>query len=385
MPKKALGANNYIDEVQFFFDEATNAYAVSFHTKTTFSANCSWSGFLDKFLLDNYYQGDYYPYWDTDACNLWISPNLTGGNFIAGITYKISGRLIGFQVPYYYTLPLNKGSVSDSHWLGRYLISSDYLTLRAGHFFPSGDDVIVYLTEFPNLTITYPLNNDEIAGFFNITGSYTIPSGAGYNALIAFFYPPSWSNEGDYLNAFYQELSTTTGSVLMPVYSLALGNYQIVFRFYGQTYEPPATLRYEVPAKINISILQDIPPAFFNEPTSTPPIIPQYLEPDIYYPSHSNYPSSTPLYNSLTSALNPLLAMVSNNLTAFNDRFSLSNASSSGYQFGGAILTIRGYADNLNSLFGNAPISQAFTLYIILFLAVIIFRLIRGLINLIKL
>lgn len=229
----------------------------------------------------------------------------------------------------------------------------------------------------PTLDISFPPLNatTTIAEAFNISGAYVNPSGL-YDYLVVFFY--------DYINKYtthFEQIITNiaSGSVDIRISGLPASNYNLSYDFLSNQ-----AGYYFTHKTSNVILVNAIPPELIGT-TSTPPILPEYLGCDSYYQLHSNYSSATNLFNSICSALSPLLGSVSSNLTAFNDRFSSNDAVSSGSQFGGAILAIRGYANNLNSLFNNAPVSQALTFYIILFLAVIIFRLIRGLVNLIKL
>lgn len=393
---QAVSYSDYYDVLGFYGD-TDNSAILKIYVKSNFTLPYGKIGGQWFCASNTYYQGN---------VNV-FTLNLSGTNYNAVIdeySIKKNGVLVyspdnwecyspSFEAGYNYEFKLTSNVGYGGQlgvWMKEYYYQNGY-----GWFYPLYGDYIynLFSNPYPNsdlyntnqydyfpsptLTISFPPLNatTTIAEAFNISGSYVNPSGL-YDYLVVFFY--------DYINNYtthFEQIITNiaSGSVDIRISGLPASNYNLEYDFLSN--EAGYYFTYKTS---NIILVNAIPPELpFS--TTTPPLLPEYLGCDSYYQLHSNYSSSTNLFNSICSALSPLLGSVSNNLTAFNDRFSSNNAVSSGSQFGGAILAIRGYANNLNSLFNNAPVSQALTFYIILFLAVIIFRLIRGLINLIKL
>jgi len=96
-----------------------------------------------------------------------------------------------------------------------------------------------------------------------------------------------------------------------------------------------------------------------------------------YYEDHSDYETSTVLFNSLAIMTQPFLSILSNWLDSFSDYFDLADAQEKGEDFGNAIPLARGYLTFFNSFFADFPISEALIIYLVVLISVIIFRIIR--------
>ena len=348
-----FSSTNYLENVHLFKSQdyiTTHKVFFTFHVKTTFqlddpnefdiclydtgSGRCG--GIIDCFDNGTYSAGQTY------SCEFSINPNYT--------TYAFAG---GFQ-DYFGGVP---------HWLyfGTPLFWTGWVGLEEN--------------PFPFLTISFPHDNDELAGAFYIDGEYSTTL-ENFNFL--FLNSQIVGYSGAY-NMALIELTTPTGTIHQRVGAgFPANNYILSFQFSG------AGGTYNVPFTIPIKILVDIPPEL---PTGeTTPTIPQYggIPPDIYYTAHSVYATSTGLYNDLKDAVGGVIQNIGDNLAQFSNKFSLTDAQTSGLNLANSILTMRAYLGGVNSFFGSLPVAQFLVLYLIAFLGVVIFRLIKGLINLIK-
>lgn len=243
-----------------------------------------------------------------------------------------------------------------------------------------------YFTEYPTLTITYPVNNAEIAGNFYITGSFTQPTTPTYAHWLQAIATPA-GVLSEYPNAFYWPTNDATSSPFeIWISSLSAGYYDfyiymkdIVGNFY-----PDGVSTWKVS---NIHIVNDLPfslPPYAEQPPYTAPPIFETLNPITYYTANSGYATSTALYTTFTDILAPVLLTLGQNLMAYSSNFTPTNASSTGNQIGESIVLIRSYLSNINSFFNNFPVSQFLVLYLIVLLLVVVMRLIKGLIHLFK-
>ena len=398
--KNVLADNNYIDNILFIPRTDDNAGVLQFHVKTTFSLGSS-SGYFDE---NRYYQfcalypdlsaGRVYSFYKLNGnlTSLALLETLQNGSVMFPDGYFPSGGYCG-SITFYagdtYQIPLSPDYWDSGtgygrmwgYWVGCYasqhghyttLTNNDYLNTIFGNT-PAIDTGTYHFHELPKLTITFPHANDEIAGAFYIDGTYTIPSISDYPKLIIWFTTP---DNITYPNA-YKELTTITGTLHEKITNLPAGYYAIRFIFSGN-------LTYETLLQISIHIVNDIPPEL---PTGeTPPIIPAfgYTSPQTYYDLHSNYSTSTALFNDLTASVGALLSNVGNSLSTFAGKFTLTDAQNTGTIFGNSISIIRSYTSNLNSFFDNFPVSQILIFYIVIFMAIIVFRLVKNLVNLIK-
>ena len=390
--KKALADNNYIDNIQFYRD-ADGYYRMKFHVKT------SWDVSLGQ-LNDN---GNYYCYFNSapyigiiGTFNMgfmifpgkdntpYIDPSVCGStiHYVAGNTYDTYVFIAGatFIAFNHNGLMCNKTGncavydFSFDNYFGRPATPDDYITnIGFDGYFPYVDTEKYYFTAYPNLTITYPNNNNEIAGAFYVDGSYLVPSLDKYSRLLFWLTTP---DNNTYPNAYY-DLPATSGNFHVLISNIPAGYYYLNFVFTGN-------YTYYYPDKIYIHIVNDIPEILSTGETtpSTPAF--GYTSPDTYYVAHSNYSTSTALFNELSNSIGALIQSVGNSLSAFAGKFSLTDAQKTATMMAGSISTIRTYGDNLNSFFDSLPVSEILLLYLIIFVAVIVFRLIKNLVNLIK-
>ena len=384
--KTTSASNDYVDNFIFTMDMddtylGLHPIKLSFHVKTTFDitwwqdANGCWSCY--GFSPDQIYfaNGNYSYYPDNPEYNRTILYPVNSNSITSiacpntTITYT-AGNTYSFWLSAYYQLdPLYWAILYNPDYPATFGVFTNPCnqTLRDTEKYP--------FTEYPTLTITFPHANDEMVGTFYIDGTYSTPL-TKFNIL--YFNAQIVGYSGAY-NLDLIELTSPTGTIHERVGAgFPANNYILSFQFSG------AGGIYDVPFTIPIKILVDIPPEL---PTGeTPPIIPAfgYTSPQTYYDLHSNYSTSTALFNDLTASVGALLSKIGNSLSAFAGKFTLSDAQNTGTIFGNSILLLRSYADNLNSFFGNLPISQFLVFYLIIFVAVVIFRLIKNLINLIK-
>jgi hypothetical protein len=342
--------DNYINDTAYYRDATTGDLIFRFHVKTSFQIE-------DGTYCHSFDYCGIYGWWlYNGAIVLNSNPPITSIDYIfqAGTTY-------------YFDL----GQICNPRQGDA--INTDYYGMFA-KIIPAYSYIdLAYFTETPTMTITFPHNNDELTGAFNIQGSYTMPANA-FNKLYVGFEPT--------LSGFYQDITGTSGNVLIPVNSLPAGDYTLKFYFYltGEFFNA-----YEVPLSIDIKIVNDIPPAL---PTGeTPPEVPIYppTAPDTYHADYCAYgTSTTPLFNTLTGAVSGMITSIGDNLATFAGRFSNTDAKDTGEQLASSVLIMRSYVAGLNSFFGELPVGEILILYLIVFVLVILFRVIKGLINLIK-
>ena len=394
--KMAFADNNYIDNIKFYNDaDYGNKATLQFHVKTTFSISnlpAQWDTgqFCDTgggtyypnqpilklngsaTSLNNYsvrLNGSFVPFTGWQQCS-----NLT---FTAGYTYDL---FLSADVRY-----ANSGNTFIGYYRNDYSSGNSYYTnLTTANYIsdifcscssPNAcDNGVYHLVEYPVLAITFPQANAQMTGAFYIDGTYSVPSISDYPKLIIWFTTPE---NITYPNA-YKELTTTTGTLHEKITNLPAGNYSISFIFSGN-------LTYEFPLQIPVQIVNDIPPEL---PTGeTPPTIPIYppTAPDTYHADYCAYgTSTTPLFNTLTGAVSGMITNIGQSLADFAGKFSLTDAKSTGEQLASSVLIMRSYVAGLNSFFGELPVGEILVLYLIVFVLVILFRVIKGLINLIK-
>jgi len=269
----------------------------------------------------------------------------------------------------------------DVDSLFRPLTSADYFrhAYYVGSAWPTYSDTEdYYFTEYPNLTIDYPLPDAEISGAFYITGSYTIPAESGFDTLLAMVNEPGIYG-ATYYGFFQMDLAPPGDDVNIRVAGVPAGEYEIFFAF--MEYADDSNI-YISPVSIPITILVGSPSEF--EPGETPPPIFNILDPDSYYTANSNYASSTLVFDNLSGAVKPLVLKIGDYLTFFSSKFDDEIAKETGEEMASGVLIVRAYADNLNTFFGDLPISQALFFYLLLLVVVAVFRIVRNLINLIK-
>ena len=384
--KTAKASNNYIDDISFFVKDGDLHF--KFHTKTTFSNTAGYHrliGFFNAYS-SSYHHTIYFsskggsPFTNLDyvnphpdSCDCSGAYNSCSCVFLAGQTYDINlnytweeGNNYQWTLEHYIW---SFGSPVNTHFLyiNPFIADTEYY----------------YFSEFPELSISFPHDNDEIAESFNIQGSYTMPAGSGYNLLMAGFfqtgtYDINWNSA---VNVFSIPVSEPSGSFndLRISNYLPKGIYDIYFRFYG------GGAGYEFPFHIsNINIVSDLP---YELPITreVPPDIPIFssLSAQTIYTTYSNYASSTPFFNAITGAIEPIVLTIGDNLTFFSSQFSQENARDIGEKTGNGILLVRAYAGNINSFFNDLPIAEVLFLYLMTLIVVSVFRIIRILLKLI--
>lgn len=366
-PLLAKASNAYISNI-IFYKNIDGYNHIKFFVNTTFvyetdndTTDC---GHLYGFYKrnDGYYHGIYY----AGSLNVCLDRTFTAGNW------------------YDMVMTINQNNDPADRDTNTYT-ASDYLDRTGDRFGGANanfdpiwsDDEDYYFTEYPSLTISYPLDEAEIASAFYITGSYTLPVASELNKLMAYFgYDVSGETR---FYEFYQDVSPPSGSVNIRVSGLPVRSYVLGYSFINTSDENDY---YMVLEWYDIHILESIPPELPDG--ETPPLVFDILGPASYYTAHSSYASSTLLFDNLGDALEPIILTIGSNLTFFSSKFEQSKAQETGESIAGGVLVVRTYANNLNTFFSDLPIAQALFLYLLLLVVVAVFRIAKNLINLIK-
>lgn len=229
----------------------------------------------------------------------------------------------------------------------------------------------------PEISVDYPFENATIAEAFDIIGDYSVPSLDEYNLLLA---EVKTADTGTTIYFFHQDLETATGTIDLRISGIPAGSYELGFMFYFRDFGgaplfiSPLSIPFELVQAIPFELpdTQEQPPEFFS------PISPEYI-----YQEHSNYATSTILFNTLTGALKPIITTLGDNMVFFTAQFEQDRAKETGQDIGNAIIVIRTYASNINAFFNDLPVSEVLFFYLILLVVVAIFRIIRQAIGLI--
>jgi hypothetical protein len=399
--KNAFASNNYIDNIQFYKD-SNGYYRMKFHVKT------SWDVSVGP-LNDN---GDYYcsispayigatlnPFYNFDIPFMifpgkdntpYIDPSVCGStiHYVAGNTYDtfmfVGGNSL---IPFTHNgLMCNKtGNCSTIDLSYEYnngpATSNSYITNIGNYdYFPSVDTEKYYFTEYPNLAISFPHDNDELIGAFHIQGTFTQPAGNNADHLQVDYEPAgTFSNSLTFWT--FNINNATSGTFDIPINGIPAGYYDfnVYFRGGDNDFYLGGTIH-------NLHIVNDIPAVLPNT-TSTAPIIPEFptANPIDYHAQFCDYgTSTTPLFNTLTGAVGGVITSIGQSLADFAGKFSLTDAKNTGQMLADSVLTMREYVASLNAFFGDLPVSQILILYLITFVLVILFRVIKSLVNLIK-
>jgi hypothetical protein len=367
--KNALATNNYFDNVSFYKDN-NGYYRLGIHITTTLSGTMYQCNFPDPHCC---------LYSDFEILPSYYPPTKTEGHFAVPYQTDCSGTYtLSAGNSYQLFLALNPAyypNINGANYI-------DYITFW--NDWPNFTDTQnYYFIEYPSITITYPSNNAEIANIFNITGSFTQPSGNTSHFLQADIMPT-----GTEISSF-QKFWTVIGDNTSGNFSITIGNVPAGYYDFRIYFISGAFDHYQGALISNIHIVNDLPPfipPWEEQPPTTAPIVYQPLEPiDYYTTQQSTYATPTPLYITLTGTFSPVLLSITGNLQEFASNFTLTNASSTGNQIGQSVLLVRSYLSNFNSFFGNFPVSQFLLLYLIALVVVVVLRLIKGLINLFKL
>jgi hypothetical protein len=383
--KNALADNNYIDQILFFNDTANGNHAtLQFHVKTSFDIYVN-DAFSQDFctnmgaiLLDGSPNValDYYTLYNLSTNEYVLSGQTCNTQTLfAGNTYKMalsSRHFISNWVIYY---------VFDNEFYNS-LSSDNYVSNIFCNYATQGvcDTGTYYLTVFPTLTITFPHDNDTIAGAFDIQGSFIQPAGNNADHLQVDYEPAgTFSNSLTFWT--FNINNATSGTFDIPINGIPAGYYDfnVYFRGGDNDFYLGGTIH-------NLHIVNDIPPVLPNT-TSTPPIIPAFptANPIDYHAQFCEYgTSTTPLFNTLTGAVGGVITSIGQSLADFAGKFSLTDAKNTGQMLADSVLTMREYVASLNAFFGDLPVGQILVLYLITFVLVILFRVIKSLVNLIK-
>ena len=368
----AKASNNYISNVSFYKEDSNLYFRFLVNTSFTMGAGCGNTGKFNNnaqqvFVLAGSPQNYISPAincYDAQCGGSWRKCD-----FVAGNTYTVNTRAFyrsGTGSSYslaYYTSQM--GSPITSHF-AQFMYS------------PISDYEYYYFSEFPTLDIYYPLPNDEIYGAFDMTGLYTLPAGSPYDTLLAMVNEPGISDV-TYYGFFQMNLPPEWWDVVIRVAGVPAGEYEIFFAFID--YDDPDNI-YIPSVSIPITIVVGSPSEF--EPGEIPPSMFNILDPDSYYTANSNYASSTLVFDNLSGAVKPVILKIGDYLVFFSSKFDVDIAKETGEAMAGGVLIVRAYADNLNTFFGDLPISQALFFYLLLLVVVAVFRIVRNLINLIK-
>ena len=103
-----------------------------------------------------------------------------------------------------------------------------------------------------------------------------------------------------------------------------------------------------------------------------------------YYGEHSSFATPTDFILSIYGFTSPLIENINSFLTGFDDIFDKQEASEKGAEFGSAIPTARGYLAIINDFFAGFPVSELFIFLILTIIVIIVFRVIRILVQALK-
>ncbi len=252
---------------------------------------------------------------------------------------------------------------------------------------------VFYLTYPPTINIITPVDDSEMTSAFEITATY-LNSGTHEKLMIIFeewsasstcpvYGTDAWDDEValGYFN--YQSLPyfsdwilTNDGTTTISVSNLEAGNYNC-FKCHFIT-ESTGAMSGSLCPEYNLSVASYIPPSYI--PTFYLPI----TEWDTYYASNSvRWTTSTPVFDNWADAFEPIIVWVGQTAIFFEDYFDLDGAKTRGEEIGDAIAIARGYLESIDDFFGGLPLSSIFLFYIITALVVIIYRIVRGILNII--
>jgi len=261
------------------------------------------------------------------------------------------------------------------------------------------DEGVVYEFNVPfseppsdDITISDPVSGSTKSSAFTMTADFK--NATGYNQIMFIFEnwdasstcpdygTAEWTTEYplyfNYQSApyFSPTISTTTASTTIYVDELVAGNYNCNKCYFidgGGAMSEPFCHDY------TLTISQ------YNSATGTPSHYTQIDEWAGFYSENSDkWATSTELFNSLAVVIDPVMVWIGNLSLSFSSLFDASTTANKGQEYGEAIPVLRGYLVLIDGFFGGAPISGVFFFYILISLLVIVFKLITGLIHLIK-
>lgn len=249
------------------------------------------------------------------------------------------------------------------------------------------------LTYPPTINIITPADDSEMTSAFDITATY-LNSGTYEKLMIIFeewhasstcpvYGTDAWDDEValGYFN--YQSLPyfsdwilTDDGTTTISVSNLESGTYNC-FKCHFIT-ESTGEMSGSLCPDYNLDVAEYIPPSYI--PTFYLPL----TEWDTYYASNSvRWTTSTPVFDNWADAFEPIMVWVGQTALFFDNYFDADVAKVKGEDIGNAIATARGYLESIDDFFGGLPLSSIFIFYIITALVVIIYRIVRGILNII--
>lgn len=249
------------------------------------------------------------------------------------------------------------------------------------------------LTYPPTITIISPADDSEMTSSFDITATY-LNSGTYEKLMIIFeewhasstcpvYGTQEWDDEValGYFN--YQSLPffsdwilTDDGTTTISVSNLEAGTYNC-FKCHFIT-ESTGTMSGSLCPDYNLDVATYIPPSFV--PTFYLPL----TEWSSYYASNSvRWTTSTPVFDNWATAFEPIIVWVGQTAIFFEEYFDIDVAKVKGEEIGDAIATARGYLEIIDDFFNDLPLSSIFLFYIITALVVIIYRIVKGILNII--
>lgn len=250
-----------------------------------------------------------------------------------------------------------------------------------------------YLTYPPTINIVYPPDDSEVSSAFEITATF-INSGTYEKLMVIFeewhasstcpvYGTDAWDTEValGYFNYqsmpyFSDWILTQDGTTTISVSNLEAGTYNC-FKCHFIT-ESTGVMSGSLCPEYNLDIAQYIPPSFV--PTFYLPL----TEWDEYYASNSvRWATSTPVFDNWADAFEPIIVWVGQTAIFFEQYFDLDIAKAKGAEIGDAVAIARGYLETIDDFFGGLPLSGIFLFYIITALVVIIYRIVKGILNII--
>ena len=244
-----------------------------------------------------------------------------------------------------------------------------------------------------SISITYPDGGTNIGESFNMTGTYQKQS--VWEKLLVLF--ESWDNESscplygsdefttEYdagyfhyqsLPFFSETLTATSGSFTVPVDMLPVDYYKCVRCYFIS--ETTATMSEELCRTYTLGITNLIFPPIgrYNIPVDSW---------EGYYVANSEkYTTSTPLFANIATAFSPLVERLGNFALLMTNYFNLGEASAKGLELGNSVPVARGYLEMIDDFFGGLPISSIFIFFLVSLVVLIFYKLIYGVIQLIK-
>ena len=232
---KAEASNNYISDIKFYKDTATDFYVMEFDVNTTFQIDYGakqWTGaywrveiapggsFFGKWKLKDNSTELGFSWWvpdDWNSENLEFSEYNSTKTFTAGNTYK--AMIINNGYIYYETELGNEVWINPTDTLQSSTLTTETYFTKFGYYgypasWPFQDNEQYYFSETPNLSLTFPEENEqEIAGDFQITGTITMPSPyTDYNYIAAaVYFENPWSEDPiDLIGYFHTPLTATS-------------------------------------------------------------------------------------------------------------------------------------------------------------------------------